>query len=100
MVKMIALYRKPADTAAFDKHYHEIHLPLVGKIPGLRKTEITSITGAPMGESTYYVMAEMYYDNMDAMNAAMASPEGKAVARDVMSFAADIIVLFFGEVKA
>jgi uncharacterized protein (TIGR02118 family) len=100
MVKMIALFRKPADTAAFDKHYNDIHLPLVMKIPGLRKAEITSITGAPMGETKYYIMAEMYFDSVDAMNAAYATPEGKAVGRDVMSFAADVVTLFYGEVRA
>jgi len=34
------------------------------------KLEITKITGAPIGESKYHVMAEMYYDTIDAMNAA------------------------------
>ncbi len=100
MVKLIALYRKPADAAAFDKYYYDVHIPLVRKVPGLRKIEITSITGAPMGEAKYHVMAEMYYDSMDAMNAANASPEGKAVFQDVMKFAADVIIPFFGEVRA
>ena len=99
MVKLIALYRKPVDVAAFDKHYNETHLPLVRSTPGLRKLEVTSITGAPMGDAKYHVMAELYYDSFDAMNAANASPEGKAVARDAMSFAADVIILFFGEVR-
>jgi uncharacterized protein (TIGR02118 family) len=44
-------------------------------------------------------MAEMYYDSMDAMNGSNASPEGKAAAKDLMSFAANIVTLFFGEVK-
>lgn len=99
MVKLIALYRKPADVQEFDKHYKEIHTQLVLKMPGLRKLEITRITGAPMGDSKYHLMAEMYFDSMDALDAANASPEGKAAARDLMSFAADVVTLFFGEVK-
>ena len=99
MVKLIALYRKPADVEVFNKHYYEIHIPLIKKIPGLRKLEATNITGAPIGEAKYHLMAEMYYDSLDAMNAANASPEGKASARDLMSFAADVVTLFFGEVK-
>jgi uncharacterized protein (TIGR02118 family) len=99
MIKLIALYRTPEDVVAFDKHYHEVHIPLVKKTPGLRKLEITKITGAPMGESKYHVMAEMYYDSLDAMNAANASPEGKAVVRDLMSFAANIVTVFYGEVQ-
>jgi uncharacterized protein (TIGR02118 family) len=99
MVKLIALYRTPADVASFNKHFFDIHVPLTKKIPGLRKMEITKVTGAPMGEAKYFLMAEMYYDTMDAMNAGNASPEGKAAARDIMSFAADVGVFFFGEVQ-
>jgi len=99
MVKLIALYRKPADVEAFDKHYQEVHIPLVKKTPGLRKIEITKITGAPIGEAKYHVMAEMYYDSLDAMNAGNASAEGRAAAKDLMSFAADVVTLFYGEVK-
>ena len=98
MTKLIALYRKPEDTAEFDKHYDNVHTPLVKKYPGLQKLEITRITGAPIGETKYYLMAEMYFDNKDAMDAALASPEGKAVTRDLMSFAADLITAFHGEV--
>ena len=99
MVKLIALYKKPEDVASFDKHYYETHIPLVKKIPGLRKLEITQITGSPIGGSAYHAMAEMYYDSIDTMNNANASPEGKAAARDLMSFAANVVTLFFGEVQ-
>ncbi len=97
MIRLIALYRKPSDPASFDTHYFNTHIPLVRKTPGLRKLEITRISGAPLGETQYHLMAELTYDSLDAMNAANASPEGRAVARDLMSFAADVVTLFYGE---
>ena len=97
MIKLIALFRKPADTAEFDKHYNEVHTPLVKKYPGMRKLEITRITGAPIGETKYYLACEMYWDSKDDMDKALASPEGRAVAKDLMSFAADLVTVFFGE---
>jgi uncharacterized protein (TIGR02118 family) len=100
MVKLVALYRTPSDVEPFDKHYFDIHIPLVKKVPGLRKVEVTKITGAPIGESKFHLMAEMYFDSVESMNAGNASPEGKAVARDIMSFAADVLTLFYGEVEA
>lgn len=100
MVKLIALYRKPADAETFDAHYTGIHLPLVQKIPGLKKTEITKITGAPMGDARYHLMAEMYFESIDAMNEANASKEGRAAAKDLMQFAGEIVTLFFGEVQS
>lgn len=98
MIKLVALYRKPADVAAFDKHYDEVHTPLTKKYPNLRKLEITRVTGAPIGEAKFHLMAEMYWDNKDEMDKALASPEGRAVVKDLMSFAADIVVVFFGEI--
>ena len=99
MIKLIALYRKPADPAAFDEHYRNTHTPLVKKYPGLRKLEITRITGAPIGDTKFHLMAEMYFDSKSAMDTALVSPEGKAVARDLMSFAADIVIVFHGEAE-
>ncbi len=97
MIKLIALYRNPSDTAEFDKHYFEVHIPLIRKFPGLRKLEVTRVTGAPIGEAKFHLMAEMYFDTKDGMDTALASPEGKAVTRDIMSFAADVITVFYGE---
>jgi uncharacterized protein (TIGR02118 family) len=99
MIKLVALYRKPSDAESFDLHYDSIHTPLVRKYPGLRKLEITRITGAPIGEAKFHLMAEMYFDSKDAMDKALASSEGKAVTRDILSFAADVITVFHGEVE-
>lgn len=99
MVKLIALYKTPENTQEFDKHYADTHTPLVKKWPGLRKLEVASIYGAPIGEPKHYLIAEMYFDNQDAMQKAMASPEGKTAARDVMQFAGNLVTMFFAEVK-
>jgi conserved hypothetical protein len=99
MVKLIALYKKPADTAEFDEKYFGEHLPLSAKMPGLLKAEVSRITGAPMGEPGFYLMAELYFEDMDALNAAMSSPEGKAAAKNLMSFAKDVTSMMFAEVE-
>ena len=95
MVKLISLFRRPPNDAEFINHVHNVHMPLVGKYPGLRRSEVTRITGAPLGDIRFFLMAEFYFDDKDAMDAALASPEGKAVARDLMSFAAQAVTVFF-----
>ena len=97
MIKLIALYRRPADPDEFDRHYFDVHLPLVRKYPGLRALSVTRVTGAPIGEAKFHLMAEMSFDSKDAMDAALASAEGKAVTRDILSFAAEVITVFHGE---
>ncbi len=100
MVKLVVLYKKPADVKAFEEHYFNTHVPLTNKIPGLNRIEVSRVTGSPMGESEYYLMAELYYENMDAMKAGMSSPEGKASGKDLMSFVAkDAFTMMFAEVE-
>lgn len=99
MVKLVALYKKPADVAAFEKHYTEIHAPLAKKMPGLKRMEVCRFTGSPGGEAKFHLMAEMYFDDKSAMMAALGSPEGKAAGKDVMSFAGDLIHMMFADVE-
>jgi uncharacterized protein (TIGR02118 family) len=98
MIKLVALYRTPPDQAAFDSHFDTVHTPLLRAFPGLRKFEITRITGAPIGSARYHLLCELYFDTRDAMDEALASPQGRAVARDLMSFAADLVTVFHGDV--
>lgn len=99
MVKLTALYKKPNDPAQFDQHYKEIHMPLASKIPGLTKTEVAKIIGSPTGESDYYLMANMYFANLEALKAGMGSEEGKAAAKDLKNFANGILQMMICEVQ-
>ncbi len=82
-VKLTVLYTQPDDPAAFDEHYLGVHVPLVHKIPGLERSETSKITTAlDGGEQTYYRMAELYFADQAAMDAAFGSAEGGATAQD------------------
>ena len=100
MVKLIALYKKPDDIPAFDKHYAEVHTPLVKKMPGLRRLEVAKITGAAIGEPPHYLLCDMYFDSKDALDAALASPAGRAAGKDLMSFAAKYVTLMYADVMS
>ena len=97
MVKLVALYRRPPDSAAFDRHYAEEHLPLVRKMPGLRRFEGWRITGAPGGEAPYYLIGEMYFDDLDALRAALRSPEGRAAGEDLQRFASGLVTMLYAQ---
>ncbi|BAB03919.1 BH0200 [Halalkalibacterium halodurans C-125] len=97
MVKLIALYEQPEDKQAFDEHYFNTHAPLTRKIPGLRDMKVTRIVGSPMGESKFYLMCEMYYDDHESLQQAMRTDEGKASGKDAMKFAGKLLTLMIGE---
>ena len=95
MVKLIALYTRPADVEAFEQHYNEVHAPLIRQVPGLRKLVVNTVWGAPRGEPAYYKIAEMWFDDRAAFDTAMASPENRAAGKDLMSFARDYVTMLF-----
>jgi uncharacterized protein (TIGR02118 family) len=82
-VKLVVLYGQPPDADAFDKHYLDVHAALVHKIPGLQRFEGARIAAAADGgEQTYFRIAELWFADQQALEAALASEEGKATAAD------------------
>lgn len=98
MYKLIAMYRQPADVAAFEKHYREVHLPLVERIPGLQQVVINRGVEGPVGEPPYYQTVEMHFANEAAFETAWASPENAAAGKDVQTFAANLVTLMVARV--
>ena len=95
-MKLVALYKEPADPAAFDQAYFNTHLPLIKKVPGLQKTVVTRFTRTIMGDG-YYMMAEMYFADKETLKAAMKSPEMAAAGENLNSFAQGLVTLMFAE---
>jgi uncharacterized protein (TIGR02118 family) len=80
--RFLALYETPADPEAFDRYYHDVHIPLGCRLPGLRRYAVGRDVAAIRGGSPYYLVAELDWDTMDELRAAFTSPEGQATAAD------------------
>jgi uncharacterized protein (TIGR02118 family) len=102
MAELVVMYKTPKDTAAFDKHYFEKHVPIAKKIPGLRKYRVSQgPVATPAGPSGFHLIATLTFDNLAAIQAGFGSAEGKAAAADVQTFAtvgADMILFDTREV--
>jgi uncharacterized protein (TIGR02118 family) len=89
MVKVILLLPRRADMSreAFQQYLRETHLPLVTKLPGLRRSVLNWVLPDPNEPPPAYdAVAEDWFDDPAAMGAALASPEGQAVAADMPNF--------------
>ena len=97
MAQLVALYKTPTDSEAFDAHYSSTHAPLAKKMPGLRSYRVSSgPVAVPQGESPYHLVALLEFDSLDAIKSALASPEGQATAADLANFAqAGVDLLMF-----
>lgn len=97
MAQVIALYKKPADPAAFDAYYYAKHVPLAKTLPGLRSYHVSAgPIGTPAGEAPLHLVAVLEFDSMAAIQAALGSPQGAATAGDLGNFAqAGVDLLMF-----
>lgn len=102
MASLVVLYKTPKDTAAFDKHYFEKHVPLAKAIPGVRKYEVNQgPVMTPAGASGIHLVAILQFDSVSAIQQAFASPQGQAAAGDLPNFAtggADLLLFDTREV--
>ena len=96
-VKLTALYKKPEDEDAFMRHYAEVHMPLVRQTPHLQNATISRVTGQPIGEPAYFLVAEMVFPDKERFQEAMKSPENRAAGKDLMGFATGLVTLIVTE---
>lgn len=100
MARLVALYRTPKDKGAFDRYYHETHVPLARKIPGLTRYEISDGTVlGPEGPSSIHLVAILHFASLEAIKTALGTPEGQATAADLGNFADGGVDLMFFDAK-
>ena len=91
MVKLIyGINRKPGmSVEEFQRYWRETHAPIAARLPGLRRyVQCHTLPELYAGEHTpaYDGVAELWFDDMAALQQAMASPELKAAREDERNF--------------
>jgi uncharacterized protein (TIGR02118 family) len=99
MVKAVVLYGPPTDPDAFERHYADVHTDLALKIPGLQRFEAGRGFATPDGSAVpYQRIAELTFDDMDALEAGFGSEEGQAAVGDIPNFATGGVTIFYAEI--
>jgi len=100
MAKLIAVYGQPTDKEAFNTYYEKTHIPLAKKVPGLMKYDIShGPVVNPGGQSNFYLVATLYFDSMESMQAGLNAPEGQAAAEDTANFATGGVQMYMFETQ-
>ena len=101
MARMVVAYKIPKDPAAFDRHYVDVHIPTAKKLPGLRKYEVSrGPVMTPAGGPPYHMVATLHFESLSAIQAAFATPEGRACGADRRVLAPnddDLVMLLFDD---
>ncbi len=91
MVKLIyCITRKQGlSVEEFQRYWRETHAGIAARIPGVRRyVQCHTLPGSYAGESApaYDGAAELWFDDEDALQRAMASPETQAAREDERNF--------------
>ena len=98
MVRITSLHGFPTDSEDFDRYYRDIHTPIVQRIPGVRNIRFGRALKTVDGEAApYYLVSDVYFDDMEALESALASPEMEEAIADVPNFATGGVTIMFCE---
>jgi uncharacterized protein (TIGR02118 family) len=98
MVRIISLHGQPVDPQEYERYYRDVHIPIVRRIPGVRNIRFGRVVQTADGSSPpYYLVSDVYFDNMDALKEALSSPEMEEAMADVPNFASGGVTIMFGE---
>jgi uncharacterized protein (TIGR02118 family) len=94
MVKSLTLLTRKAGLTheQFMRHWVDVHAPLAKRVPGIRRYVQTHILeerkrpDIPSSDFEIDGIAELWYDDRESMQKALASPEGKALYADGAPF--------------
>ena len=88
MAKMIVIYNEPTNKEGFEKHYYEVHVPLVQKLPLLKNASIHFVRQTMNTSEDFYLIADLEFDSLQEIGQALESQEGKEVAGDIANLMA------------
>ncbi|MEO2089719.1 MAG: EthD family reductase [Gemmataceae bacterium] len=98
MTRLTVLYGHPTDPAAFDRYYHDVHIPIARRMTGLSGWTIGKCESATPGERPpYYMIVGLYAATRADLEAILASPEGQATIADVPNFASGGVTFLFDD---
>jgi uncharacterized protein (TIGR02118 family) len=91
MVKLIYCISKKPELSVeeFQRYWRDTHGPIAGRIPGLRRYVQSHVVPELYGRTTQPAFdgaAELWFEDLDAMRAAMQSPEVQAALEDEKNF--------------
>ncbi len=89
MIKYITVLSRRAGMSReqFSRYWKTTHAPILQQIPGLKGyVQNHALADTEGNEPPYDGFGEHYFDSLDAMREALASPEGEATLADIPNF--------------
>jgi uncharacterized protein (TIGR02118 family) len=86
VIKIVGYWTAPPDTAdvaRFEDDYMSRHVPIAARLPGLRRLTTLRVEDGYMGgDVQHYRIVEAWFDDKEALEAALRTAEFKAMRAD------------------
>ena len=97
MYKLMLLFRQPENVTEFEARWSQDFVNTAERMPGIRRVAVSRIGGGVSDRVDLHLVHEFFFDDARSMQRAMASPEGQAAGKALMTFAADTVSLYFAD---
>jgi len=98
MVKFMITFRRPQNDAVFEMAYNDL-LALIERMPDIRRRQVVSVLGSPVGDASYYRILEIYFESIEALEVSLRSKQGQEAGSELgRRFPAGTYEAFFAEV--
>lgn len=94
---MTILYGVDDDPVAFRRYYTQTHVPLASAMEGLTGWTLSWID--PASSNRYQLVAELFAESAEALDAVLASPAGRAANADLDNFVTGTVEFLRGDVE-
>ena len=96
MVKFMILFAKPENPTAFEDIYNDF-FALVERMPNIARRQVIDVLGSPIGETRLFRILEVYFDDREAMEAALRSKPGQEAGGELRRLPAGSFEMVFAE---
>ena len=97
MHKLMILFKRSAGILDMEARWSNEFVQKAEAMPGLRRVSVSRVAGGPSGGVDLHLVHEFFFDDFQALQHALSSPEGQVAGRALMSFAADTVTICFAE---
>lgn len=105
MVKVVVLFYQAEEPKTLENYFYNHYLPMVLKIPGIVKVEITRFYSdlkkvflkKTDSMPVYSILAELYFEDIHSFEEGFKTPEGEAIANDTIKVAWELVTVIVGD---
>jgi uncharacterized protein (TIGR02118 family) len=96
MHKLVILIEGPEVPENFDAHWPQF-LHLAEQMPGLLREATSRVAHTLFGNPRYSLMHELFFDSLEALQTAMASPSGRQAGELLQQMTGGRLALWVGD---